>query len=48
MDDIFEQMKELIEELESDSFLKRTQEWSLVEDRYNENLEKLKELIEIV
>ena len=39
-------MKEVIEELETDSHLKNTQEWGLVEDRYDRNIDKLRGLFE--
>lgn len=45
-DDIFTQIRNVLEDIESDAGLKNTREWELVKDRYEENVEHLKELVD--
>ena len=44
--DIFTQIRDLIEDIESDAGLKGVREWELVKDRYDENVQQLKELVD--
>ena len=44
--DIFDQIKAVIEEMESDLSLRDTTSWIDVQDRYEENKTKLEDLFE--
>lgn len=45
-DDVFTQIRNVLEDIESDAGLKGVREWDLVKDRYQENVDHLKELVE--
>lgn len=42
---VFEQIRDLLEEIETDSYTKGTSDWHHFKDRYEENVESLKELV---
>ena len=44
--DIFEQIKDLVIDLESDANTRGSAEWPLFEERYEENLQQLKDLVD--
>jgi hypothetical protein len=45
---IFQQIKFLIDDLEQDASIKGSREWDLVSDRYDENLQELKDLVDML
>jgi len=47
LNELDQEIEWLREEIEADECLRNTQEWDLVADRYEENVEKLQELLDL-
>lgn len=43
---MFDEMKGLVEELESDSFVRGSSDWPHVMERFQENIERMREILD--